>query len=75
MKMSRSDERTLLYRWVLLQVKWTTSRAYTAGTLLTAGAAALAIVPSLAFRDPKPASRDPEHAPKQREGTGATRAS
>jgi EmrB/QacA subfamily drug resistance transporter len=48
---------------------------YTASLLLTAGAAALAIVPSLAFRDPKPASRDPEHAPKQPEGAGATRAS
>lgn len=27
MKMSRSDERTLLYRWILVRVKWTTSRA------------------------------------------------
>ncbi|WP_413250888.1 DHA2 family efflux MFS transporter permease subunit [Sinomonas flava] len=47
---------------------------YSGGLLLTAGAAVLAIVPSRAFREPKPASRDPEHAPKQGEGTGATRA-
>lgn len=48
---------------------------YAGAFLLTAVLAALAIVPSIAFRDPKPAPRDPEHAPKQPEGAGATRAS
>lgn len=48
---------------------------YAGAFLLTAVLAALAIVPSIAFRDPKPAPRDPEHASKQPEGAGATRAS
>lgn len=48
---------------------------YPGAFLLAAALAALAIVPSLAFRDPKPAPRDPEHDPKRPERTGATRAS
>lgn len=48
---------------------------YAGAFLLTAVLAALAIVPSLVFRDPKPALRNQNMPPKQPEATGTTRAS